>query len=408
MTAPLGIIAGGGDLPVRVAEAVAASGRPVVVAVLEGHGDPAAYAGLPQASFRWGLAAQLLAWLRRQGVSQVVLAGTVARPSLLSLRPDAAGLKLLARIGKAAFSGDDSILRAVMKVLAEDGFEILGAQQVLAGLLPSAALLAGPPPDDLACADIRRGLAVCRALGAVDVGQGCIVQQGLVLAVEAIEGTDAMLARAALLRREGPGGVLVKAVKPGQSRLADLPTVGPCTVDGAIAAGLRGLAFEADGTILLKREATIARAAAAGCSCSPSTRPTTWKEQGNEPGPLPAHHDPRRRPRPQREILYRAARHERAAPPRRARRQVHALLPRLWRGQCREPGRDRADLQLRRGEVRAGQCLRASRRGRAGCRRGLREGARGRRQGDARGRAGEVRHHHHRLRGKTRTATRSS
>jgi DUF1009 family protein len=261
---PLGIVAGGGALPVRVAQAVAASGRPVCVAVLEGHGDPAAYPGLPCASFRWGLAAQLLAWLKGQGVRQVVLAGTVARPSLLSLRPDAAGMKLLARIGRAAFSGDDSILRAVMKVLAEDGFEVVGAQQVLAGLLPPAALLAGPAPDDLARADIQRGLAVCRALGAVDVGQGCVVQQGLVLAVEAIEGTDAMLARCAALAREGPGGVLVKALKPGQSVLADLPTIGPRTVQGAQAAGLRGLAFEANGTILLEREATIARAEAAG------------------------------------------------------------------------------------------------------------------------------------------------
>ncbi len=261
---PLGIIAGGGGLPVRVAEAVAASGRPVVVAVLDGHGDPAAYPAFPHATFRWGLAAQLLGWLKGQGVRQVVLAGTVSRPSLLSLRPDAAGVKLLARIGRAAFTGDDSILRAVMKVLAEDGFEVLGAQQVLAGLLPPASLLAGPAPDDLARADIQRGLAVCRALGVADVGQGCVVQQGLVLAVEAIEGTDAMLARCGGLRREGPGGVLVKALKPGQSRLADLPTIGPRTVEGAAAAGLRGLAFEANGTILLERETTIARAAAAG------------------------------------------------------------------------------------------------------------------------------------------------
>jgi DUF1009 family protein len=264
MAEPLGIIAGGGALPVRVAEAVAASGRPVAVAVLEGHGDPAAYSRFPHAAFRWGLAAQMLAWLKGQGVRQLVLAGTVARPSLLSLRPDAAGMRLLARIGAAAFRGDDAILRAVMRVLAEEGFEILGVQEVLAGLLPPASLLAGPEPDEIARADISRGLAVCRALGAVDVGQACVVQQGLVLAVEAIEGTDAMLARAAALRRGGPGGVLVKALKPGQSVLADLPTIGPRTVEGAIAAGLRGLAFEANGTILLERETTIAQAAAAG------------------------------------------------------------------------------------------------------------------------------------------------
>ena len=112
--------------------------------------------------------------------------------------------------------------------------------------------------------DIRRGIAVARALGAVDVGQGCVVQQGIVLAVEAAEGTDAMLARCAALAAPGRGGVLVKLVKPGQDRRTDLPTVGPETLRGAAAAGLRGVAFEAGGTILAERDAAIAAADAAG------------------------------------------------------------------------------------------------------------------------------------------------
>jgi UDP-2,3-diacylglucosamine hydrolase len=113
-------------------------------------------------------------------------------------------------------------------------------------------------------ADIERAIGVVRALGALDVGQGCVVQQGIVLAVEAAEGTDAMLARCDGLRRPGPGGVLVKLVKPGQERRADLPTVGPETLRGAAAAGLRGVAFEAGGTILAERGATVAVADEAG------------------------------------------------------------------------------------------------------------------------------------------------
>ena len=126
------------------------------------------------------------------------------------------------------------------------------------GLLTQAA------PDAQAMADIARGVAVARKLGEADVGQGCVVQQGLVLAVEAIEGTDAMLARCAGLRREGPGGVLVKMSKPGQERRADLPTLGAETVRGAIAAGLRGLAFEAGGAMLAERAEAVALADAAG------------------------------------------------------------------------------------------------------------------------------------------------
>ena len=264
MSAPLGVIAGGGSLPLRVVQAASALGRPVHIVVLEGHGDPAAYAGLSHVTLRWGLAAQMLTWLKQHGVKEVVLAGNVTRPSLLSLRPDAASMKLLGRIGRAAFNGDDSILRAVMKVLGEEGFEVVGAQALLAGLLPQAALLAGPMPDDVARADIARGLAVCHAIGAVDVGQAVVVQQGLVLGVEAIEGTDALIRRAGALRREGPAPILVKAPKPAQSELADLPTIGPITVASAHAAGLRGLAFQANGTILLERATTIAAAEAAG------------------------------------------------------------------------------------------------------------------------------------------------
>ena len=264
MPEPLGVIAGGGSLPLRVVQAASAMGRPVHVVVLEGHGDPAAYVGQSHVTLRWGLAAQMLSWLKQHGVREVVLAGTVARPSLLSLRPDAASMKLIGRIGRAAFNGDDSILRAVMKVLGEEGFEVVGAQALLTGLLPEAALLAGPMPDDVARADIARGLAVCHAMGAVDVGQAVIVQQGLVLGVEAIEGTDALILRAGALKREGPAPILVKALKPTQSKLADLPTIGPKTVETARTAGLRGLAFQAGGTILLERETTIAAAEAAG------------------------------------------------------------------------------------------------------------------------------------------------
>jgi hypothetical protein len=112
--------------------------------------------------------------------------------------------------------------------------------------------------------DIGRGVTVARALGAVDVGQGCVVQQGIVLAVEAIEGTDAMLARVPGVARPGLGGVLVKLVKPGQERRADLPTIGPGTLERAAASGLRGVAFEAGGTLLTDRAGCIEAADRAG------------------------------------------------------------------------------------------------------------------------------------------------
>lgn len=260
----LGILAGGGPLPGRVARAARAAGRPVFVVGLQGFAEPGVIAPYPHAVVRLGAAGRILDLLRDAGCRDVVMIGPVRRPSVLDLRPDAEGARILARIGRAAFAGDDGLLAAVVRVLEEEGFRVVGAHEVLAEIVAPRGVLGRAAPDALALADIERGRAVARALGAADVGQGCVVQQGIVLAVEAVEGTDAMLARVAGLARPGPGGVLVKLVKPGQERRADLPTVGPHTVAAAAAAGLRGIAFEAGGTLLAEREVCVAEADRAG------------------------------------------------------------------------------------------------------------------------------------------------
>jgi len=264
MSPALGIIAGSGPLPAQVARAAQAAGRRVFIIGIEGHAEPAVLAPFPHAFLRFGAAVRILALLKEQGCQDLVLVGPVRRPSFRDLRPDAEGLKLLARIGRAAFMGDDGLLRAVIRVLGEEGFRVIGAHEVMGGLIGRPGLLTKTAPDEQARADIARGVAVCRALGVADVGQGCVVQSGIVLAVEAVEGTDAMLARCGPLAWPGPGGVLVKLVKPGQERRADLPTIGAETVRGALAAGLRGIAFEGGGTLIVDQAATVAVADAAG------------------------------------------------------------------------------------------------------------------------------------------------
>ncbi|MGK7861371.1 LpxI family protein [Falsiroseomonas sp. E2-1-a4] len=267
---PLGLIAGGGVMPLRVADAARRAGRPVFAVLVEGFADPREWTAWPHEVARLGAVGRMLGLLRRQGVRQLVLAGRVTRPSILSLRLDGEGLRLAAKVGRRAlFGGDDALLTAVITVLRDEGFEPLGAQQVFADLLIEAGCPTRAQPDAEALEDIRRGITIARQLGAADAGQGCVVQQGLVLALEAIEGTDAMLARAGELRRDGPGGVLIKLVKPAQSKLVDLPAIGPDTIRAAAAAGLRGIAVEARwnghvGTIVLDRDTTISEANAAG------------------------------------------------------------------------------------------------------------------------------------------------
>lgn len=266
---PLGVIAGGGAMPLRVADAAVKAGRPVFCVLLDGHARPADYATYRTEVVPLGQVGRMIEWLRAHSVRDLVLAGHVTRPSLLSFRFDAEGVRLVAKLGaRAIVGGDDGLLSAVLRVIREEGFRPVGAQEVLDGLLVEEGVLTRRRPDARARSDIVRGIAVARALGAADVGQGCVVQQGLVLGVEAIEGTDALLARCAGLRREGPGGVLVKLVKPRQDIRADLPVIGPETVRNAIAAGLAGIAIEARdgaaGTLVVDREVTAAAADAAG------------------------------------------------------------------------------------------------------------------------------------------------
>ncbi len=260
----LGILAGGGPLPGQVARAAAAAGRDVFIVGFEDFAEAGVIGAYPHAYARVGAAGRILALLRGAGCVELVLVGPVRRPSLLDLRPDREGAKILARVGRAAFAGDDGLLAALVRVFGEEGFRVLGAHEVLTEALGPAGQLGRVAADAAALADLRRGVAVVRALGAADVGQACVVQQGIVLAVEAIEGTDAMLARAGGLARPGPGGVLVKMAKPGQDRRADLPAIGPRTPGAAAAAGLRGVAFEAGGTLLIDRPGCVAAADAAG------------------------------------------------------------------------------------------------------------------------------------------------
>ena len=282
----LGILAGGGPFPGQVAAAAHAAGRPVFIVAFEDFADSSVIGAYPHSYVRIGAAGRILALLRKNNVGDLVLVGPVRRPSLLDLRPDFEGTKIMARIGRAAFSGDDGLLAAIVRVFAEEGFNVIGAHDIIGGALGPPGVLTRAAPDAQARIDIQRGIEIVVALGRADVGQACIVQQGIALAVEAIEGTDQMLARAAGLARPGPGGVLVKMAKPGQDRRADMPAIGPRTIEAAHAAGLRGVAYEAGGTLLTDRAACIQAADRAGlflCGIDPDVGREPTTHEGREP-----------------------------------------------------------------------------------------------------------------------------
>ena len=260
----LGILAGGGVLPQLLVQACRTKERPVFVLAFKGHTNMDSTKGVDHAWVRLGAVGKALKCLRDAGAEDLVLAGPVRRPSLMDLRPDATALNYFAKAGGRAM-GDDSLLRGVIQMLEEgEGFRVLGVEDVLGGITAPEGTLGAYTPDAAADRDIGRGVAVVRALGAADVGQAAIVQDGIVLGVEAVEGTDALLQRCSALRREGPGGVLVKLSKPGQEKRVDLPTIGTDTVALAKEAGLRGIAVEARYTLIIASDAVIEAADAAG------------------------------------------------------------------------------------------------------------------------------------------------
>jgi DUF1009 family protein len=259
----LAVIAGGGALPGLVIQACREAGRPYFVVALEGQADPAGLEGVPHAWCRLGAAARGEKLLREFEPQEVVFVGKVRRPSLKELRPDWRALKVIVKATVRAL-GDDGLLRAIIKEFEAEGVKVVGPHEVVKGLLAVEGVYGRARPDRQARIDIARGMQAAKAIGTLDVGQAAIVQQGIVLALEAIEGTDALVARAGALQRKGPGGVLVKAPKPGQERRIDLPGVGVDTVEAVARAGLRGIAVEAGGALIIDRATVAARADALG------------------------------------------------------------------------------------------------------------------------------------------------
>lgn len=263
MPPKLGILAGKGELPRRLIEACHAEGREVFVIAFPGETDRAVAESVSHAWLPIAQVGGILRALHEAQVEEVVLAGAIRRPSFLSLKPDRRGLSLLGKITRGRM-GDDGILSLAVAELESEGFRVVGLDELLPDTLAPEGPLGRLNPDDSADSDISRGFEVAVALGRVDVGQAVVVQHGAVLGVEAIEGTDALIARCADLKRDGPGGILVKVSKPGQEQRVDLPTIGVRTVTAAAAAGLRGIAIEAGATVVVGRQAVAKAADQAG------------------------------------------------------------------------------------------------------------------------------------------------
>lgn len=254
--ARLGIIAGGGTLPLRLVEACRQRGEDVFVLAFKGQTKPETLKDVPHSWVVLGQTDAAIKALKENSVDRVVMAGGIRRPSFFELKPDVRTIKVFARLGTAGL-GDDALLRAVRMEFEKDGIRVIGAHEVDESLLTPSGVLTETTPDQQAQTDIDYGIRVTQTLGELDVGQAAVVQQGIVLGVEAVEGTDALLQRCKGLRRKGIGGVLVKTKKPQQDKNLDLPAIGPRTVRKVYEAGLRGIAVQSENSLVLERDEVI-------------------------------------------------------------------------------------------------------------------------------------------------------
>jgi DUF1009 family protein len=261
----LGLIAGGGALPLAIVARCDLEERAVFVVRLTRFADPhlIRFPGIEAGMAEIG---KVLSALKAAGCTSVCFAGTVNRPDFKALKPDLKGATLLPGIIAAATQGDDALLRKILSIFESEGYAIEGADDILGGDSLPAGALGRVQPDAAQIADLKKALHVAEKAGELDIGQGAVVCDGLVLAVEAQEGTDAMLARVAGLPADLRGqagtlkGALGKAPKPIQDLRVDMPVIGVRTIELAAAAGLAGVGGRADRLILIDRSAVVATA----------------------------------------------------------------------------------------------------------------------------------------------------
>jgi len=262
----LAIICGYGQFPAEVAAHAAAAGhRPYLIGIEGEAGDE--ISAFAHERMAWGQLGRLFRRLDELGIRRVAFAGGVhRRPEFRDFKLDWGGVKALPRALAFMLGGDNTVLSGTIKLFETRGIEVVGAHQIAPGLLAPSGRIGALAPGTKDIAGIRQAFLACKALGAFDIGQAAVAEGGRVVAVEGLEGTDEMLLRIARLRavgklsRKGTNGVLVKAMKPGQDMRADLPAIGPKTVENVAAAGLAGVALEAGHTLILERQVTTAAA----------------------------------------------------------------------------------------------------------------------------------------------------
>ncbi len=250
----VGIIAGNGSLPISLAESFIKQGGQCYIAALEGEADPILYKNLTHQFFKIGMVRPIIEYFRKYDVKNIILAGGVKRPNLRSIKVDLMGSRLLARILKQKFLGDDKLLSVVTDFLEEKGFQVVSSYEILSAKKDVMTIIVPSATDNT---DIELGMKLLDSIGHLDVGQSVIVDNGYIIGIEAAEGTDNLIKRCSYLRKNSTGGVLIKMMKKGQDTRIDIPTIGPETIKNLANYGYKGVAIQKEKVMVIELERTI-------------------------------------------------------------------------------------------------------------------------------------------------------
>jgi len=264
MKPKLGIVAGEGSLPRELYDAALKQGRDVFVLALEGQADPKYLEGVPHQWFRMTAVGRGVEICHEVGIGELVLTGDFQPWHLFTHTPDSWLVRRLPQIMGRMRRGENEVVAFLIEELEKEGLRVVSARDFAAGLFPEQGTLGRHEANTESWMDISIGVEAAKAIGALDIGQAVIVQNRIVLAVEAVEGTNALIRRTKELQKGGTGAILVKMKKPQQELRADPPTIGPETIRLAADAGFRGVAVEAGAAMIVDRPTTVATADDAG------------------------------------------------------------------------------------------------------------------------------------------------
>lgn len=255
----IGIIAASGEMPLEVAETLISQGKDVFIIALKGIAT-ADFSAFEHTDLHIGKLGKIIDTFIDAGCAQIVLVGKMTRPSFFDVKPDLRGAKIFTKVMS---SSDDSALKIIEDEFAKDDIHFRDIGTIMPKIYADHGQICGTPPQAEARDAIALGIDILKAIGSFDMGQGCVVQGGRILALEGAEGTDSMLKRSSdLILEGGSDAVFIKMLKTDQDPALDPPGFGADTVINAANAGIRHIALQAGGVIMINKEKTIAEAEA--------------------------------------------------------------------------------------------------------------------------------------------------